>query len=173
MTTMVKLKPMTSAKRLTYGSRRCAGLQPVIYIVNPYSRQKAAEDEDDKDEDAKPKKVRKKPEDTVVHKKRATKKVCMQLLLNDLNFSLSCQADDNEFGEDFGDQANRIADDNNKEGSPSQKCKVGHLCGRPFIDQLPFVYTVQFPNRRSLLLRRRRGKPSSAKIKEVADDEDE
>jgi hypothetical protein len=45
----------------------------VTFIVNPYFRQKGAEDEDDEDEEAKPKKPRKNPEPKTAPKKRATK----------------------------------------------------------------------------------------------------
>jgi hypothetical protein len=38
-------------------------------------------------------------------------------------FSRSYQADDDEFGEDFDDEANKIADDNDKEESSRQKPK--------------------------------------------------
>jgi hypothetical protein len=59
---------------------------------------------------------------------------------------------------DFGDGAYKIADDGNEEESSGQnkKRKVGHLCARPFIDDLS-VHSVQLPNQQSLFHGDQRG----------------
>jgi hypothetical protein len=58
------------------------------------------------------------------------------MLLNDLYFSQSYQVDDDGFGENLGDKAGKIADnDDREEEESSGKNRSGRLCARPFIDQ--------------------------------------
>jgi hypothetical protein len=115
----------------------------VISVVNPYSRQKTAEDvEDDEDEDAK---VKKRPKPKV----KAVLETCY---VPRCHFSYQADGD-----EDFGDEADEIVMIMTKRlrrGELGEKTQSGSFVCRTFHHP---VYSVQLPNRQSLLLGHQRG----------------